>query len=91
MNKNEWIPFGDNVLVKPVSKEKIIGHTDMYELFGEVLAVGEDVKKIKPGMIVSYTLWGIRDTEKDNEKSFFIRENPAFFLGILKQNGELSS
>lgn len=83
-NTDEWTPFGDNILIKPVSKNKIIGETALYCLYGTVLAVGSDVKNIKPGNFIAYTLWGLRDVEEGEEKSFFVRENSSFILGVKK-------
>ncbi len=84
---NNWKPFGTNILVKPTSKEKIIGTTAKYLLYGEVLDVGDEVKKIKKGDIVGWTLFGIEEIEeKDGSKTFFLQENSDFILAIKHED-----
>lgn len=80
-------PFGNNILVQPEDKKKIIGETSKYYLFGKVLGVGEDVKKIKVGDTIGYTLWGLCEIqEADGTKHYFIQENSDFILGILNED-----
>ncbi len=79
-------PYGSNILVKPVSKNKIIGDTSRFFLFGEVLATGELVSHlISVGDTICYTQWGMNKIE-DEEKNehFFVQDNPDFVLGIIK-------
>lgn len=76
-------PYRNNVLIKPASKGKIVGDTAMYYLYGEVLAVGEDVKNIKVGDTIGYTLWGLSEIlEADGTKHFYVKDDPKFILGI---------
>lgn len=80
-------PFGNNILISPKSKEKIIGDTAKFYLFGKVLAVGDEVKKIKVGDTIGYTLWGLNEIlEADGTKHYFVQENQDFILGINNEN-----
>lgn len=82
---NNIIPYGNNILILPESKNKIIGDTSKYFLYGKVLAVGNDVPKfIKEGDTIAYTLWGLNKLEKDGKEYFFIQDNPDFILAIIK-------
>ena len=81
-------PFGNNILINPKDKGKIIGETATKYLYGEVLDVGEDVKHIKKGDTIGFTLWGLTElVEADGTKHYFIIEDPQFILGVVK-NGE---
>lgn len=80
---NFFQPFGNNICVKPVSRNKIIGETAKYYLYGEVVAIGEDVKKIKVGDQIGYVLWGIKEIEMaDGTRQYFMQEHSDFILGI---------
>jgi hypothetical protein len=81
---NEWKPFGRNILFSPRSKEKIIGDTSKFFLLGEVIAVGEDVTKIKKGDCIGFTQWAVNKiVMPDGQERFFCKENDDFILGVL--------
>lgn len=85
---NSWQPYGDNIKFQPSSKNKVIGDSSKYYLYGTVLAVGEDVKKIRPGDQIGYTLWGLKDIEMaDGTKTFYIKDTPQFILAVIRGNG----
>ncbi len=78
-------PFGNNILIQPASKNKIIGDTAKYYLYGEVLDVGNEVKNIQVGDQIGYTLWGLNKiVEADGTEHFFVQENADFILGVVK-------
>lgn len=82
---NNWKPYGNNILISPKEKKKVIGNTEKYYLYGEVLDVGEDVKKIKKGDTIGYTLWGLNKiVMEDNTEYFFVQDNPDFILGVYE-------
>lgn len=85
MNK-KWVAYGNNIEILPVAKNKIIGDTAKYYLFGTVVSKGEKVNaSIEIGDIIGYTLWGVNKIEDSNgEEHFFIQDNPDFILGIIK-------
>lgn len=81
----QWIPFGKNILVKPELKDKVIGDKAMYRLYGEVLAIGDKVEKVKKGDIIGWTLFGIEEiVEKNGDKIFLVQENDDFILAIKR-------
>ena len=77
-------PFGNQILVKPVEKKQILV-SDKASLceYGEVIAIGEDVKKIKVGDMIGYTVWGINRLEINDNKHYFIPEDSRFILGTI--------
>ncbi len=75
--------YGNNLHIEPVSKNKVIGDTSKYFLYGKVLSVGSEVKTIKEGNIIAYTLWGLNKLEKDSKEYFFVQDNPDFILAII--------
>lgn len=85
---NKWQPFGNNILIAPESKNKIIGDTSKYYLFGKVLAVGSSVnKEIEVGDTIGFTLWGMNKIiEADGTEHFFVQDNPDFVLGLIKHD-----
>jgi len=83
---NKYQAYGNNIEVLPVSKNKIIGDTSKYYLFGEVLSVGDLVTKIKVGDTIAWTLWGMNEIlEADGSKHYFVSDDPQFILGIMKK------
>lgn len=83
---NNYKPYGNNILIKPESKNKIIGDTSKFYLFGEVLDVGDSVKTIKAGDKIGYTLWGLNKIiEADGTEHFFVQDNSDFILGVIKK------
>ena len=77
-------PFGENVIVKPTEKKQIlVSDNKSLCLYGEVVAIGEDVKKIKVGDTIIYEMWGLKSPEIDGEKVHFILESSPFLLGTL--------
>ena len=85
--QNNWLPYKNNILIAPKSKEKIIGDTAKYYLYGEVLDVGSEVKDIKKGDIIAYTLWGLNEIlEANGTKHYLIQDNPDFILAVRHEN-----
>ena len=85
---NNWKAYKTNIKIEPESKHKIIGDTSKYYLFGKVLDVGSEVKDIKVGDTIGYTLWGLTEiVEADGSKHFFVKDDADFILAV-KQNEE---
>lgn len=80
-------PFGNNILVKPHEQDTILKAEGGLCEYGEVVDVGNDVKEIKVGDIIGFTVWGVNRLTIENEKHYFIPEDSRFILGI-KQDGE---
>lgn len=85
---NKFLPYKKNILIFPQSRNKIIGDTSKFYLFGEVLAVGSEVsKEIEVGDTIGYTLWGLTEIlEADGNKHYFIQDSSDFILGVSKKN-----
>ena len=76
-------PYGNNIQIEPVSRNKVIGDTSRFFLYGKVLGVGDSVTKIKVGDTLAYTLWGLNKFEKDSKEYFFLQDNPDYILAII--------
>lgn len=80
----QWNPFGKNILFTPQSKDKIIGDTSKYFLFGTVVAIGPDVQKVRVGDTIGYTQWALNKiVMPDKTEAFFCKEDDEFILGII--------
>jgi co-chaperonin GroES (HSP10) len=78
-------PFGKNILFQPKEKEKVIGDTSKFLLYGTVLDIGAEVKNIKVGDIIGYTQWGLNKiVMEDKSENFFISESDDFILGVYE-------
>lgn len=78
-------PFGNNILVKPTEKKQVLV-SDRASLceYGEVIAVGDDVTKIKVGETIGYTVFGVNSLEINDTKHYFIPETAEFILGTIE-------
>lgn len=83
---NDFIPFGANIRVVPKTKDYIAQPQEGTFLdIGEVVAVGDEVKKIKVGDEVSYWLFGIKSVDHDGTLHHIIPEDSRFILEVCKQ------
>lgn len=74
-------PFGDQILVKPVEKQQVLVSDDgTLNEYGEVVEVGSDVKTIKIGDKIGFSVFGVEKLMIDEQKYYFIRESPEFLL-----------
>lgn len=77
--------YKTNIRFRPKEKKKVIGNTATKFLYGEVLAVGSEVKEIKVGDTIYYTQWGTWKVEKeDGTEDWYIADDPYFILGVEK-------
>lgn len=77
-------PFGNNILIKPVEeKTLIIAEKRTLCEYGEVLAVGDEVKHIKVGDKVGFVVWGLNQLVIGGETHYFVSENSDFILGTI--------
>jgi hypothetical protein len=80
------IPFGKNIYVEPIIQEQVLVSDDEVRCsFGKVLAIGEDVKKIKVGDVVGYEVFGVKRLEVNHKDNFFIPEDSDFLLCNLEE------
>jgi co-chaperonin GroES (HSP10) len=79
------IPLNNQIVVRPTEKKQIlVSDNKSLCLYGEVLFIGDEVKKIKVGDTIIYEMWGLKSPEIDGEKVHFIREDSDFLLGKLE-------
>lgn len=84
MSNINWKPFGKNILFSPKAKEKIIGDSSRFLLYGTVLAVGNKVETIKVGDTIAYTQWSLNKIVMDDKtEHFFCKEDDDFILGVM--------
>lgn len=77
-------PFGVNILVEPrVKKQIAVGEKSLLADYGKVIAIGEDVKKIKVGDIIVYRKWGLIDVEIDDKVYLYVPETDKFIVSTL--------
>lgn len=77
-------PFGRNILVKPTEKKQIlVSEKKSLCEYGEVIAIGDEVKKIKVGEIIGYLVWGINALQIDDVTYYFVPEDDQFLLGTI--------
>lgn len=78
-------PFGDQILIKPTEKKQIlVSDTGSLCEYGEVIAVGDEVQKVKVGDTIGFLIWGLNSLEIENEKHFFVPESGGFILGKIE-------
>lgn len=79
------IPFGNQVLVKPVQKEQVLVSDDgALSEYGEVVAIGDEVQKIKVGDKIGFSVFGVEKLIIDDQKFYFIRESAEFLLCVIR-------
>ena len=79
------IPLNNNILVEPVEEQSVLlSDNKSLCLYGEVTAIGKDVKEIKVGDKIIYEVWGLKSPEIDGKTYHFIREDSQFLLGTIE-------
>lgn len=79
------IPFGNRILVKPVEKQQVLVSDDgTLSEYGEVIAVGKDVKEITVGQRVGFSVFGVEKLIVDEQKYYFLQESPEFLLAVIE-------
>lgn len=79
------IPFGSNILIKPTERKQVLlSEQNSLCEYGTVVAIGDEVQKIKVGDILGYTIWGVNRLEIDDTKHYFIPEDSKFILGFIR-------
>lgn len=74
------------MLVKPVEKQQVlVSDEGTLSEYGEVVAVGDEVQKIKVGDTVGFSVFGVEKLIIDEQKYYFIRENAEFLLCVIKK------
>lgn len=79
-------PFGKNILIEPVARATVLV-SDQGSLceYGKVIAVGDEVTKIKEGEVVGFLVWGIQKLEVDEKTYYFLPETSEFILCFVEE------
>lgn len=79
-------PFGNRILIKPVSKAQVLmSETGELSEYGEVVAVGSEVKTIKVGQTVGFSVFGVEKLVIEDEKYYFLQEDADFLLAVIEK------
>lgn len=79
-------PYGTNILVQPIVKSQVlVSDSGTLCEYGKVLAIGDEVSKVKVGDEVGFLVWGIQKLEVEGETFYFIPENSDFLLGYIQR------
>lgn len=83
-------PFGTNILIQPAAKSQVLV-SDQGTLceYGKVIAIGDEVKKIKVGDEIGFLVWGSQKLVVRDETFYFIPEDSDFLLGWIEETNEL--
>lgn len=77
-------PFGKNILIKPREKAQIlVSDQGMLTEYGDVQAVGSEVKNVKVGDVVGFTVWGIQALQVEDSKFYLVPEDDKFILAKI--------
>jgi hypothetical protein len=77
------IPIGKNILLKPIKEQGVLLEVNCE--YSEVIAIGNEVSKIKVGQIIGYEAdYGVNNLEVNKEWLYFIAEDSPFLLCILE-------
>lgn len=78
-------PFGNNILIEKRKKDSLlVQEDDILTEYGEILAIGDEVKKLKVGQIIGYAFFGIIDLKIGDTTYHYIPENANFILSVLE-------
>lgn len=78
-------PFGNRLLVKPFEKQQVLVSDDgTLSEYGEVVAIGSDVKEIKVGQKVGFSVFGVEKLIIEEQKYYFLQESPEFLLAVIE-------
>ncbi len=76
-------PFGRRVLVKPHQQETVLKDDSALSEYGEVIAIGPEVKTIEVGDVIGFSVFGVEKLIIGEEKHYFILESDDFILANL--------
>lgn len=79
-------PFGKNILIEPLQRKQVL-LSDQGALceYGKVVAIGDEVTKIKEGDLVGFLVWGVQKLEVEDKFYYFIPETSDFILGLMTE------
>jgi len=72
------IPYTDYLYIKPCERKQIlVSDTGRLETYGEVLAIGDEVRNTKVGDFVAFELWDKAEFQVGEETYHFVKEKDA--------------
>ena len=78
-------PFGCNILIEPMIESQLaVSEEPSLCAYGKVLAVGNEVKNIKEGDLISFKLWGLAETKVEGVKYYLVPEDDKFILAYVR-------
>lgn len=80
------IAFGKRIQIEPLEKESIFKTTNKnLAEYGKVISIGSEVKKIKVGDTILFTIWGVDKITKEDKDYYFILESDEFILAVEEE------
>lgn len=78
-------PYKNNILLALKEKKQIaVGEKPLLADYGQVIAVGEEVKDIKVGDIIVVRKWGLIDVDIDGSVYIFVPDTDKFIISKLE-------
>jgi len=78
-------PFGKNILIEPVVRDTVlVSNEGSLCEYGKVVAIGDEVQKIKVGDSLGFLVWGIQKLEVEDKTYYFLPESSDFILGFVE-------
>lgn len=76
-------PLFNQILVSPEKDNLLLAQEQSFLNYGTVEDVGSDVKVIKKGDKIAFTIWGLNHITLDDKTYYFIPESAEFLLGAM--------
>ena len=81
-------PFGKNILIQPAAKAQVlVSEQGSLCEYGKVIAIGDEVTKVKVGDTVGFLVWGVQKLDVRDTIYYFIPESSDFILGTIEEDG----
>lgn len=78
-------PFGKNIQIKLKEKKQIaVGDKAFLADHGEVISIGDEVKKIKVSDVIVVRKWGVIDVDVDGTVYLFVPETDEFIISYVR-------
>ncbi len=77
-----FVPYDDKIEVEPAQQTTVLSSEPALEEMGTVVAIGANVRFVKPGdtlFFVSHGCW--KTPEVDGKRHYLVPETPEFILG----------
>lgn len=73
---NNVQPLFNDILIEPVEKKDVLVMDGEQKFFtyGKVIAIGDEVQKIKVGDYIGFAIWGLMHNEIGGKRYYFVPE-----------------